>query len=152
MKRRLVLRRRDWWVCFHATNSAFVSCIQTGITPVSCRKFDKESQTWEVWWEKLPELVSLAKRFYQVDWSELPSSWQMLIVGGKTRTQRRKPITVVTPHSKLFLTDGAPVSVVKAAYQALLSEYHPDHNGGEGDRERLKEVISAYREILSKKP
>ena len=144
----LTLRRAGDWVFFKTNNAGFINCIRRGILPLSYRKYDISNRCWLVWWERLPELVDIASRFYLVDWSELPGKWQMLIVGGEVK-ERRTPIKSSTPYSKLHLLDTAPPSVVKAAYKALLLEYHPDHNDGIGDKEKLNEVIDAYREVIS---
>jgi hypothetical protein len=101
-----------------------------------------------VYWEKAPQLIDIASRFYVVDWSNLPGTWQMLIAGGRAQP-RRKPVVKVSPYSKLHLLDTAPLSVVKASYKSLLLEYHPDQNDGVGDQVKLNEVIDAYREIIS---
>lgn len=149
---RLTLRQKDEWIKFKSTNSSFVNCVRSGIVPMSYRKYDSEDQCWYVWWERAPELVDIASRFYQVDWSELPGRWQMLIAGGKASSRpipRRKPVSKVSPFAKLHLLDTAPRSVVKAAYKALLLAYHPDHNDGVGDKAKLNEVIDAYREVIS---
>ena len=145
----LILRATDEWICFKSTNASFVNCVKSGIMPISYRKYSSEFQCWMVFWEKAPELIDIASRFYQVDWSNLPGTWQMLIAGGKAAAPRRKPKAKSSPYSTLHLLDNAPRSVVKASYKALLLEYHPDHNDGEGDQVKLNEVIDAYREIIS---
>lgn len=148
----LTLRKMDNWIVFRATNSSFVSLIKSGIVPASYRKYDAETQCWCVHVEKIREIVDLASRYYEVDWSNLPASWQGMITGEEPRRRaksRRKTSVKNSPYSKLFLLDTAPRSLVKAAYQALLIEYHPDHNDGEGDQVKLNEVINAYRKIIN---
>ena len=148
--KKLTLKQEGSWIVVPATNPSFVRLLQSGITPTSYRKYESHGHRWLVWWERAPELVSLASRYYQVDWSQLPGEWQMLIAGGrKSSTIRRKPKAKASPFSSLYLLDTAPKPVVKAVYKALLREYHPDHNDGVGDKEKLNEVITAYREVIS---
>jgi hypothetical protein len=51
-------------------------------------------------------------------------------------------------YSKLYLLNNAPVEVVKAAYLALSKIYHPDSGGNE---EKMKEINSAFDEIMKGK-
>jgi hypothetical protein len=48
------------------------------------------------------------------------------------------------PYSVLFVTEEAPLEVVKAARDALLYLHHPDH-GGNG--EDVDAVVSAYKKV-----
>lgn len=106
-----------------------------------------------MYYTKGPELVGLAQKFHQVDWGELPGAWQMLIVGGRSRNVATPEVVAVvnSPYEVLHLLDTAPPLVVKAVYKALLLEYHPDQNNGVGNKEKLNEVIVAYRKITNNK-
>lgn len=141
----LTLYPMDDWACFRTSNKSFIACVKSGITPLSYRKYDASTQSWLVWKEKVPDLIALASRFFEVDASRIPDEW----VTGKP-VKQVVPRRVSTAHSVLHLLDSAPFSVVKASYKALLREYHPDHNGGRGDQEKLNKVIEAYREIEAK--
>lgn len=48
-------------------------------------------------------------------------------------------------YAKLYLLDGAPLEVVRAAYKALAQKYHPDKGG---DVEVMSTLNVAYKEIL----
>ena len=147
--KKLVLRQSGDWIVVDTVDKIFIDCVKAGITPASYRKYDSENRTWLVWYEKAPDLARIASEFVQVDWGELPARWQMLIAGGR---RAMKPVSGVytAPHAVLHLLKSAPRSVIKAAYRALLAEYHPDNNDGKGDSVKLNEVIVAYRKIVGK--
>ena len=47
--------------------------------------------------------------------------------------------------AKLYLLEGAPLEVVRAAYKALAVKYHPDKGGDEGT---MTSINVAYKDIL----
>lgn len=151
--KKLTLQQEGDWIAFSSSNATFINCVRSGITPASFRRYDSEARRWLVYYTKGPELVGLAQKFHQVDWGELPGAWQMLIVGGRSRNAPAPKVATVvnSPHEVLYLLDTAPPLVVKAVYKALLLEYHPDQNNGVGDKEKLNEVIVAYRKITDNK-
>jgi hypothetical protein len=51
------------------------------------------------------------------------------------------PANISQALATLYLTAGAPLSVIKAAYKALAVEHHPDHGGS---HERMKAINVAY--------
>src|SRR6185369_720675 len=54
-------------------------------------------------------------------------------------------MTIFEPYKILEVDNRASQTVIKAAYQALIKQYHPDHSG---DDKKAKELNAAY-EILS---
>jgi DnaJ-class molecular chaperone len=52
-----------------------------------------------------------------------------------------------SPYAILYLTDTAPIEVVKAAYRALSKMYHPDLNPGNEDKMIM--INEAYNSILT---
>jgi len=48
--------------------------------------------------------------------------------------------------SKMFLTEGAPVEVIRAVYRVLAMKYHPDRNGGDGSK--MAELNGVYKELM----
>jgi len=54
-------------------------------------------------------------------------------------------MTIIDPYKTLEVSNRASPTVIKAAYQALIKKYHPDHNG---DGDKTKELIAAY-DVLS---
>ena len=52
----------------------------------------------------------------------------------------------VSNYSKLFLTDGAPKFLVRAAYKSLALHYHPD-NKETGDSEKFIDIAGAYKAL-----
>lgn len=76
-----------------------------------------------------------------INWSELPESWQMLAAGGALF---EKDIQEFDPYAVLHLKSTAPFNVVKAAYKALVKDCHPDHGG---DVEEFKKISNAYENI-----
>jgi hypothetical protein len=140
----LKLIKKDNWVKFKPCSSSFSNLIRSAIKPVSYRKFENETGYWFVHKDQLLSLIGLSKKFYEsVDTSETPAEWLMV--------KNEKQTEIDSPYSKLFLTHKAPIELVKLVYEKLVTTYHPDHNEGVGDSERLQEVIKAYREICRSK-
>lgn len=136
------------WVCFKTKNKSLSNLVAKCVKPSSYRRFEVTTNTWYVYYDKLPLLVGLARRFnMQVDWSDLPESWQVLIVQNRDRVIEVEN-EVSSAFKTLFLTEDAPIEVVKASYRALVSRYHPDHNDGQGDTEKLNELIKAYKVLV----
>lgn len=54
-------------------------------------------------------------------------------------------MNIMDPYKTLEVNNRASQTVIKAAYQALIKQFHPDHNG---DETKAKEINAAY-EILS---
>ena len=52
-----------------------------------------------------------------------------------------------SPYAVLGLEPGADSAAVDNAYKRLIKRYHPDHEGGDG--QRAAEIIHAYRELRS---
>ena len=48
-------------------------------------------------------------------------------------------------YTTLYLLEGAPLEVVRAAYKALAQKYHPDRGG---DVSIMQQINAAYKEIL----
>ncbi len=143
-----MLYQDDDWVCFKNRHPGFLQCVRSGILPVEHRRFDSAQKQWMVYWERLPTLVSIANKFFgEVDRSSLPSAWQLYAAGG-TLPPRTKLSKRTTAFNILFLTDDAPLEVVKASYSALVLMYHPDSNDGKGDPERLQQIVEAYHSIV----
>lgn len=145
----LVLRQNNNWACFNVNNPSFISVLKVAIKPSSYRLYDHNNGCWKIHWSKIPDLVTIAKRFnYYVDWSGLPDEWQVYIAGGRINSSYCNEVDEKDYYSVLFVTDDAPIEVIRSAYEALASKYHPDHNNGEGDVEKLKDVMEAYKKIL----
>lgn len=129
------------WVSFKTSNSSFLSLLRSGVTG-EYRQYDSTHQCWHVHWTKLFLLVSIANKVFEyVDRSNLPSKWQMIISGGVMHDSRNI-------YRDLFLIPSAPIEVIRASYKALVSLYHPDHNEGKGDLEKLTKVLEAYKKII----
>jgi len=56
-----------------------------------------------------------------------------------------EPQVAASSWGKLYLVEGAPLEVVRAAYKALAIKYHPDKGG---DQEIMKNINIAYKDIL----
>ncbi len=136
----LKLAKADDWVTLKTANNAFASTIRLGIKPISYRKFDAATNQWYVHKKQVPLLIKLAHKFYQdIDVSQIPQNW----ITGEVEKD-------VNSYAALYLTPEAPQSVVRAVYEVLVSECHPDHNDGLGDPVRLQEVMAAYKNIKIK--
>ena len=129
----------------------FARCLRSNIPP-SFFSFNSVDKVWRVHHSKLSDLAGLAKHFYQVDLSNLSAHWQSLAEGGTVKKTKRKRVHAPNSSFKdLYVLDSAPKEVVRAAYEALLLMYHPDHNNGVGSPEKVQEVIAAYKRISKEK-
>jgi hypothetical protein len=55
---------------------------------------------------------------------------------------------LTTHYDSLKVTRDAPPEVIRAAYQALASKYHPDRNPNNAEAERLMKLVNAAYEAL----
>lgn len=135
------------WVRVVGTHSRpFTDLIKYSILPISYRKYDVATKNWLVHFSKLDFIVSAARRFYDyVDWSSLPVDWQLVAAGAQMPSELTIDNSYENPFSVLFVTDDAPIEVVKASYKVLAHKYHPDHGG---DHDRMTKLNQAYDEIL----
>lgn len=126
----------------------FNDSIRYGIRPQSHRKFDSDRSQWLIHWRWLPFVAQLSRwHFSAVDWSSLPDEWQMYAVGAEapsTGPEQEIPTPESNPYEVLFVTENAPLEVVKAARDVLLHLHHPDHGGSD---EITAVVVSAYKQI-----
>lgn len=137
----------------HPYSRRFVSFLKSGVRPYSFRRFDSVSKQWSVHINKLPMVVTIARRYFDhVDWSSLPEDIQIKLVSRiKSNVEDesflyRRPD--LGPYGVLYLLDMAPMEVVKASYKALVLKHHPDHGG---DPEEFRKVQEAYDEIVGSK-
>jgi hypothetical protein len=90
----------------------------------------------------------------EVDFSGIP---QYLVAGltkqlqdwetrRKLSTDRVPVLDLPTQYETLHLQDGAPPSVVKAAYRALAKEHHPDRGGDHATMTRLSLAYKAIQD------
>lgn len=138
----ITLTQNDDWVVFTTFNKNLIQLFKSQI-PTEYRKFINNQ--WLVYWTKLPILVTIIAKFYHVDYASLPSRWQMSIAGAKV--QENPASNILDNYRDLHLQPTAPIELVRAVYEFLVLQYHPDHNGGLGDTEALGKVMQAYREI-----
>lgn len=144
----------EWVKCVGGYNKQFVDFIRYGIRPTSYRSYDARDKVWMIHHTWLPHVVPVARaQFDEVDWSSLPTEWQMNIAGARAQSQRRYPQPVdnsvnKSPYAILFVTENAPREVIQASYKALARKYHPDVSG---DEKKMVELNSAYAEITKKK-
>lgn len=133
---------------YHPYNKRFVTYVSQGVKPLSMRRFDAESRRWSIHVNKTPQIVSVAKHYFEhVDYRSVPPDIQIKIVQFAEKsgdpmqlsTSKRK-----TPYEVLFVTTDAPPEVIKAAYRALASKYHPDHGG---DEDKFKKVDEAWKKL-----
>jgi hypothetical protein len=142
-KTTIKLTQEGDWVVFSTNNQPLIKLFKSQI-PTEYRKF--EDYQWLVYWTKLPELVIILAKFYNLDYSNLPSKWQMFIAGAKVDAVS-KPSNLLQAYETLHLLPSAPIELVKTVYSLLVFKYHPDHNDGQGDTKRLNEILKAYKEI-----
>lgn len=141
----LLEKYSDKWIKLISSNmsSRFVNVLRYSLKQ-NFRRWDPVSNTWIVHYSQINPLVKSARRhFEKVNYSQLPTQWQILAAGADI------PIDLPDVKSKdwyslLFVTDTAPVEVIKAAYKALSRKYHPDTGGSQ---EKMTQLNEAYNEI-----
>lgn len=82
-------------------------------------------------------------RYDGVEWKSRWNAWRKAHIDTKHESSDSEDDGV---YATLFLLDGAPIQVVKAAYRALSKLHHPDAGG---DPEKFKKINLAYKEITS---
>lgn len=144
----LILQQEgDWVRLLGPTNRSFVEFLKYNVKPQTTRRYDATTRAWMIYWTQLRIIGNVARRFYShVDWSTLPDQWQMYLAGGEppvTSQEATAPL-LATPHATLFVTEDAPMEVVRAAYKALVSVNHPDVGGS---TKKMAEINQAYEQI-----
>jgi hypothetical protein len=135
----------DDWIRLRGTKKSFVNLLRKMVRPSSYLYYDAEKSAWLVYWKNIPIVVEAAKRYFPVvDWSALPDRLQMYAAGGKIPEDNPLPEAGGSPYDVLFVTEHAPNSVIKAAYQALSLQHHPDRGG---DEEKMADLAVAYAAI-----
>jgi hypothetical protein len=136
----------------HPYSKRFVAYVSQGVKPLSYRRYDEGNKRWEVHAVKVPQVVAAARRYFDhVDYKALPPELQISIVQYEKGKQSGAAYPVSggarlakSPHAILFVAPDAPQEVIKAAYRALASKYHPDHGG---DPEAFRKIDEAYKEL-----
>lgn len=136
----------DWVCCVCGFHPEFVNFLKYSVTPATYRRYDQSKTQWLVHWKKLPLVASAIRRYFdEVDWSALPDAWQIYLVGGSAPAEKINEETPkISPHEVLFVTEDAPLEVIRASYYVLAEIYHPDHGG---DSEKMIELTEAYDQI-----
>lgn len=137
----------------HGYNRRFVDYVRSGVTPLSYRKFDQDKKRWFVHIKKLPQVVAMGQRYFDhVDYSALPMDIQSELVQtlndryrgrGNTGTGVRfdQISARANPYDVLYVRHDAPWPVIKAAYRALATMFHPDKGGSAED---FRAIQAAY--------
>lgn len=128
------------------SSGPFIKTLKAIVRPYSYRRWDPEEQAWLFHWHWLAAVVESAKRYFDgVDYSDLPTAWQMRAAGAVGGAELAVDGFVPDPFQTLHVTEDAPWEVIKAAYKALAALYHPDVEGG--DRDAFERVDRAYRHL-----
>ena len=118
----------------------------------SMRKYDPQMKVWYFHKSLKREIEA---RFIHASWAvryESPFSRAK----GKPHKQEQgysagHPPVLVMPsdyYSVLYVTQDAPIEVVKAAFRALMLLHHPDHKGSE---EKAKQLTEAKEKIFQER-
>jgi len=144
----LIMQQDGDWVALHATNNKqFVDFLKYSVKPISYRKYNAEEHYWLIHWSQLRTVSTAARKYFShVDWSTLPTEWQMFLVGAEIPVASEL-VPVENPFPILFLTEDAPMEVVRAAYKALAGIHHPDHGGSENHMAELNRAYAAICEL-----
>ncbi len=145
----LTLTKEDpCWLVLDGASPKLVETIKAGVRPVTRRRFNWDSNKWEVHYQWINAVVTWARGLnHVVDYRTLPDQWQILAAGGGVPNTKLEFSS--DPYSILFLKSDAPPQVIKAVYKALAAMYHPD--SPTGDKEKFIKLDAAYNEILSSK-
>lgn len=98
--------------------------------PQKKRFWDNNDKTWWCTKDQLDRVIQLLDQFYD----------DVLLVGFDAID------AAADTWGKLYLTQGAPLELVRAAYRILAKTYHPDVGG---DEEKFKLLNEAYKELMS---
>ena len=145
----LKLTQEDNWVVVNGIiKKQFSNYLKYEIKPLTYRKFDAGKGKWLFYHTKLNLIAPIAKKIYgHVDWSELPTTWQMMAAGATPPNVEIPPLND-SPYQQLYLVNDAPLEVVRSAYKTLVKMYHPDVGG---DLDKIQQINVAYEEILKNK-
>lgn len=116
--------------------------------PVNYRYYE---DGWFLHRDYVCDAVKLGKCTGPVAYGDLPLDLQLEIAQDSSYYYNSKSAvkpkgdSVAMYYSTLFLTPNAPFFVVKAAYKALASRYHPDAVGG--DAEKFKHITEAFEKV-----
>ena len=142
---RLIMHQDGEWIRLTGTtNRAFIEFLKYSVKPTTYRRYDATAKEWLVYWKQLRPVAHAAKRFFgHIDWSSLPGDWQLYLAGAEIPSP---PVAVLasSPYAALFVTEDAPLEVIRAAYKALAVIFHPDHGG---TAQQMVELNNAYTEI-----
>ena len=146
MRLRLLQVPGTSWVKLAPSSGPFVKTLKAIVRPYSYRKWSPDEQAWLFHWHWLGPVVQAAKKnFETVDYSDLPTAWQMRAAGAVGGVELDLAGFPVDPFQALHVTEDAPWEVIRAAYKALAAMYHPDVEGG--DRASFERVDRAYRQL-----
>lgn len=109
-------------------NPDFVSALKNSI-PSKKRYYDAGDQTWYVVADQYEKLAILLDRYFD----------DTILINFPAQTADSDAWT------QLWLVEGAPLEVIRAAYKALALLHHPDKGG---DPEVMTRVNVAYKELL----
>ena len=121
--------------------------------PAHTRTWKPADRCWVVVPEVLHKVISYSRHeFNHIDSSSLPLNYQKVIQRALQGLPEEKITTSKTtskgnsPYAVLYIRDGAPDFVIKAAYKALAFEYHPDRGGNTEEFQRVKEAYDTLME------
>lgn len=134
------------WVRIKGVPLDTLETIKSGVRPASNRSVDPSTGECLVHWQWIGWVATLIRRNgWAVDWSSLPTSWQMIAAGISTSARTSENVdNQNSPYAALYLLSSAPMFIVKAVYKALVSKHHPDVGG---DVKKFQEIDIAYRSI-----
>ncbi len=140
-----LVKRDPCWLELHGAPYAIEAEVRAQVKPATRRSYDRSTGLWSIHWQWIKWLVDLARsKNIAVIWADLPATWQKLAAGATMAVDEvsAEPVCV---YATLYLTNDAPLEVVKAAYKALAAKTHPDVGGDERDFRRISD---AYKNII----
>jgi hypothetical protein len=134
------------WVRLDGATGKLMTTVKASVRPTNRRRWNHDHETWEIHWQWLHQVAGWARGLgYEVDWSALPETWQMVAAGASVTGDVNSPLQgTANPFETLYVAENAPREVVHAAYRALARKFHPDIGG---DEDEFKKIDAAYRAI-----
>ena len=126
-----------------SVNSKLIDSIKFGVKPQTYRRYDPVSNSWYVHMTYIDFVVKVSSRYYDsVDYRQLPLDWQSLI--NEIPLIHSAAPLLDDDYRLLYITQDAPIEVIKASFKALAKKHHVDAGGS---NDKMVSINLAYDRI-----